>query len=128
MELKYYFNSNMTPVEAPANAGLSEALKLLNDIEKKGKAKVERIDTVNLSQMELYGIYSQTHKPAIKEKHEVASVFRGARRRRLWFGSRIPALLVYEEDDSLYPTVTYPHKQGDQIKTILDGLQILRDP
>lgn len=128
MELKYYFNSNMTPVEAPANAGLSEALKLLNDIEKKGKAKVERIDTVNLSHAELFEIYSQAGKPAVYKGYDIASVFRGPHRRRLWFGSRIPALLVYEGDDSLYPTVTYPHKEGDQIKTILDGLQILRDP
>jgi len=125
MELKYYFNSNMTPIEAPANAGHSEALKLLNDIEKKGKAKVERIDTVNLSEAELFEIYSQAGKAAVYRGYDIAGLFRGARRRRLWFGSTIPALLVYEEDDSVYPTDTYPHKEGDQMKTILDGLLTL---
>lgn len=115
MLLKLIYNTKIQPWES-----VERTLKLLAKIKEKyrGEYDFEIIDTNNLSDQELYDLYTEAMIPSVKKKYQIRQIFGSKRYSGSFFGKQQPALLVYEE--SKYPADTFPHIKGTQ-KITIDG-------
>ena len=128
MRLKLYY-ARGSETDNPANRGLADALELLSAVEADG-ISVEIVDAKKISREELREAYFKACQPAVFKHFGIRLVF-GSRRRGggPFFGKEVPALLVYEEEESGYPSEVYPHQKpgGGPLVTIKDFLMTLTE-
>lgn len=126
MRLEYYYSKREEAFpDDPANVRLDDVSQLLQRIEKEDIASVESIDTSSYSREKLYHIYLRAAMAAVRNKYAVRQVFGTRAQSGTFFGRQVPALLIYQVEDSPFPDDLYPHVKNRRtipIATALRGM------
>ena len=128
MRIELYYSSTHTLLEDPANEGfhLDEILQLLRGLESQGRVACKIVDSRTLADRDLHDVYVLATMPAVNKArtgYNIRQVFGSRRRSSTHFGTQVPALLVYDEVESTYPTDVYPHRVGQAMMTIREFLE-----
>ena len=126
MKLVYVFSSKETPMIIPENEGLEEVPELLEELKKRG-IQVELVDTAKLDESEVEELYLDAVGASVVKKYRIRQVFGTRRQSAIFFGKKVPALLVYEGDTAID---VYPHQTifgyvttRDYLKRLLSKLE-----
>jgi len=126
MKLEYYYSERHEAFpEDGANVELHEATDLLDRIDREKIADVQKTDTSSYSREKLYHIYLRAAMAAVRNKYAVRQVFGSRSQSGTLFGRQVPALLIYEVEDSPFPDHLYPHEKNRRMITIADALRAL---
>jgi len=121
MQLVYVFSSKEKPMITPENEGLEEVPGLLEELKKRG-VQVELVDTAKLNESEIEKLYLDAVGPSVIKKYRIRQVFGTRRQSAIFFGKKVPALLVYEGNVAID---VYPHQTILGYVTIRDYLKRL---
>jgi hypothetical protein len=119
--IELYYGGEHVP-DDPANAGLSEhgLEPLMRRIREAGVA-YRLVDVSGRSADELRDEYMRVAVvPSVRKRYRVAQVFGTHKYPGVYFGRRVPALVVLEDGR---PVDVYPHEEEGRVVTIADYIE-----
>ena len=119
MKLEFFYDRNNSDKEE-----VKKIVKKLENLKKRGLEFVS-IDINGFSESDIFKLYSKAFIPAVSQKYKIRNVFGTHRRPGIYFGNKVPAILVYENDEN--PTDVYPHDDHGKIVTIEEFLNRLKE-
>lgn len=125
MKLELYLSTEKSPLKLPCNEGFTEARSMFFDLQRKGMdCQLVVVDYLSDGEREI--VYGKAIGSSVSRKYAIRRVF-GSRKHSGWlFGKGVPALFVYEDEVSMFPTDVYPHEEGNRTMTVRDYLEDLQ--
>lgn len=101
---------------------VNRILQLIKEVENAG-IPCRIVDTKDMTDDERSNVYLTSCVPAVKNKYPIRQVFGSKKYSGTFFGTKVPALLIY--GGGRYPEHVFPHKEKGQLVTIEMFLETL---
>lgn len=125
MRLELYLSTEKSPLKLPCNEGFTEARSMFFDLQRKGMG-CQLVVVDYLSDIEREIIYGKAIGSSVSREYAIRRVFGSRKHSGRLFGKGVPALFVYEDEESVFPTDVYPHEEGNRTVTVRDYLEDLQ--